>query len=310
MRAAKRHIAAVAALAALATLAGCDADAHRIQAHDELAPLDGPRVKTGSRQPFWTVRRGNPTRLSRRAPAPLEGGEPVLPEGVVRATYASGSLELAAWLAVPPGPARAAPRPAGVYLHGYFGLRADAWPDARRFLDAGFVVMMPMLRGENGNPGDFELFFGELDDAAAAVTWLAARPEVDPKRVYAFGHSVGGGLAGLLTLVPDLPLAGTGSVGGTYSAAVFDEWSAIVPFDRRDELELRMRLLAHNFEDMQRPLLAYVGSSDRTLRWALPLSQAARRRHAPFSLEIVKGDHFTSVPRAIDRFIVAVRKRR
>jgi len=35
-----------------------------------------------------------------------------------------------------------------------------------------------------------------VDDAAAAATWLRSRPEIDPKRVFLLGHSLGG------TLVP------------------------------------------------------------------------------------------------------------
>ena len=35
--------------------------------------------------------------------------------------------------------------------------------------------MAPMLRGENGNPGSFELLWGEIDDASAAIVELASK---------------------------------------------------------------------------------------------------------------------------------------
>jgi dienelactone hydrolase len=253
--------------------------------------------------------RDRPTHLVRRGPSPQRWPEPEAPPGVQRVEYRSGELRLAAWLAVPEGRRADQRLPAVVYLHGWFGLRKEAWQDARRFVDRGFVVMVPMLRGENDNPGHFEMFYGELDDAAAAVRWLAARPEVDRGRIYAFGHSVGGNLAGLLSLVPDLPLVSTASVGGVYTADAFDSWQRIVPFDRDDPAEVRARMLRPNLAEMQRPHHAYVGEDDAILRSARQVADAARARRAPFSLEVVAGDHFSSVPKAIDRFIARVTPR-
>ena len=89
--------------------------------------------------------------------------------------------------------------------------------DCLPFLAAGFAVMTPTLRGENGNPGSFELFYGEVDDAEAAVRFLAAQPRIDSKRIYTFGHSVGGGISALLSLRPEIPVRKGGSSGGLYS---------------------------------------------------------------------------------------------
>jgi dipeptidyl aminopeptidase/acylaminoacyl peptidase len=43
--------------------------------------------------------------------------------------------------------------------------------------------MTPTLRGENGNPGNFECFYGEVDDVIAAGRYLATLPYVDPKHI-------------------------------------------------------------------------------------------------------------------------------
>jgi acetyl esterase/lipase len=269
-----------------------------------LAVLGGSACEASSHARAETSRlRDRPTNLVRRGPSPERRPEPATPPGVQRIEYRSGDLRLAAWLAVPESRRADERRPAVVYLHGWFDLREESWKDARRFVDRGFVVLVPMLRGENDNPGNFEMFYGELDDAAAAVRWLAARPEVDRDRIYAFGHSVGGNLAGLLSLVPDLPLVSTASVGGVYTADAFDSWRRIVPFDRDDPAEVRARMLRPNLARMLRPHHAYVGADDRILRYARQVADAARAHRAPFSLEVVAGDHFTSVPRAIDRFI-------
>jgi dipeptidyl aminopeptidase/acylaminoacyl peptidase len=73
------------------------------------------------------------------------------------------------------------------------------------------------LRGEDGNPGYHEMFFGEVDDGRAAISWLARQPGIDKSRIYAFGHSAGGVVAALFSLYDDLPLRATGSAGGLAS---------------------------------------------------------------------------------------------
>lgn len=56
-------------------------------------------------------------------------------------------------------------------------------------------------RGENGNPGSFEMCYGEVTDAAAALDYLAVQSDMDPARLYAAGHSVGGAIVMLLSAV-------------------------------------------------------------------------------------------------------------
>lgn len=96
-------------------------------------------------------------------------------------------------------------RPAMIWIAGGFewGLSPAAWMDAprdndqsaRAFREAGLVLMLPALRGANGNPGRPECFLGEIDDILAAAEFLAARPDVDPERIYLGGHSTGGTMA-------------------------------------------------------------------------------------------------------------------
>lgn len=52
--------------------------------------------------------------------------------------------------------------------------------------------MIPSFRGEDRNPGSYEMFYGELEDLDAAYDWLAKQPWVDPDRIYLAGHSTGG----------------------------------------------------------------------------------------------------------------------
>lgn len=103
-------------------------------------------------------------------------------------------------------------RPAVVHLHGggwRVGGRSSLGPVMdgfgldlfTRLADAGFVVLSAdyRLSGE-------AVFPAQLDDARAAVRWLAENAEhcgVDPSRIFAWGESAGGHLASLLGLAGD-----------------------------------------------------------------------------------------------------------
>jgi acetyl esterase/lipase len=242
------------------------------------------------------------TRLTRHGAAPQAGGDP--PDGVDVVRYPSHGRMLEAWLS---RPASRWSHPALVYCHGGFVLTAFDVDVVQAFRAAGFVVMFPALRGENGNPGDFELFLGEVDDAAAAVRWVADQEYVDSERVYAFGHSAGGGVTSQLSLVEDLPLVHTGSSGGLYDPEVFMEWSDFAPFDASDVAEVRWRLLVGNIRHMQRPHVAYIGTQDDWFRRALDLADEEQSEsQAPLTLELIRGDHGSSLRPAVQAYLEVI----
>jgi len=125
---------------------------------------------------------------------------PEPPAGVLeKVTYAAPLGRNVAYVT----PARPGARgPAIVWIVGGFGFGIDEgmWQPASRdndqsaaaFRKAGIAEMFPALRGANQNPGHHECFLGEVDDILAATDFLAARPDVDPKRIYLGGHSTGG----------------------------------------------------------------------------------------------------------------------
>lgn len=261
----------------------------------------------------WSQRRARqPTTLAKRGPSPGSWEPQAVPEGVEEVRVPGPTGGLLAWFAAPPG---AGKRPGLVYFHGEFSFAAWDFKQVRPFHDAGFAVMTPTLRGENGNPGAFELLRGEVDDACAAVEWFAARPEVDASRIYTLGHSVGGGVSALLSLVPGLPVAATASVGGIYEPATFTRWKQyadtkdLVRFDPsvRDESELRV--LGPHLAHMQRPHRAYVGDGDTAILGnARGLLKRAQEIGAPFSLRVVTGDHAGSLKPGIAACLADVRK--
>lgn len=113
---------------------------------------------------------------------------------------------LAGTLMIPDGPG---PHPAAVIVAGFgpgtregflFGGPAGglyaAWAGA--LAQRGVMTLRYDKRGIGGSPG---ATLGWLDlpgltaDAAAAVRWLSGRPEADPRRTGAIGHSQGGDIA-------------------------------------------------------------------------------------------------------------------
>ncbi len=113
-------------------------------------------------------------------------------------------------------PARAAPRPAMVLVHGggmWTGSRADMADPARQLARAGYVAFAVDYRLVDAAAARHR-WPAQLDDVQLAVRWVranAGRYGVDPQRVGAYGWSAGGQLAALLGArdTRDLALANT-----------------------------------------------------------------------------------------------------
>ena len=122
------------------------------------------------------------------------GAEPV--------AFPVGSVTLTAEFVVPPG---SAPFPAVIALHGCRGMYARKsrqlsgrhldW--TTRLVDAGFAVLSPDSFTARGVSQICTLTHRPLtpemraDDARAALAWLAAQPQIDPKRIALLGWSHG-----------------------------------------------------------------------------------------------------------------------
>ena len=158
----------------------------------------GPADYPEQTQDYADARKGFQTTLVQAGKSPQAWNPVTPPAGVSEVTYTSGGLKLKAWVNRPA--AGEAPKPAVVFLHGGFAFDAQDWDQCQPFRDAGFVTMTPILRGENGQPGSYTLFYDEVDDALAAAEALAATPGVDPNRIYVAGHSAGGTLAMLAAM--------------------------------------------------------------------------------------------------------------
>jgi len=260
-------------------------------------------VEVPAGQTFEQFRSSFRTNLIQRGPAPQDFEVETPPANVTEIQYPSGPLSLKAWVYRPPGVEE--PRPGLVYFHGGFAFGGeDLMESCRPAIDAGYVVMGPMLRGENGNPGHFELFLGEIDDARAACQWFAQQPYVDANRIYTFGHSIGGGVSAVLSLLDDVPIRHGGSSGGLYDHLTFLGWSDIVPFENTPR-ERSVRLLVGNAHLMRRPHYGYIGDEDDPFHDTVDkLKKEAT--NGRLAIELVPGDHFTSFDESLRRYLQVV----
>ena len=267
------------------------------------APPANPASGTAAAGNYQQRRAAFQTRLLKSGPSPQNYQNETPPPGVAAVTFLSGNLTLKAWVKAPNVPA-GTKSPALIFLHGGFAFGAEDLEACRPAMDAGMVVMAPMLRGENGNPGNYELFLGEVDDARAAAKWLSTQPSVDANRIYAFGHSVGGGVSAMLSLLDDVPILHCGSSGGLYPEIVFVGWQAdgSVPFDMSNPEERRMRMLIGNMRDMKRQHHAYLGASDELGRFQGTAKQEAQAGQL-MKIETIPGDHMTSFDPALRKYV-------
>ena len=245
------------------------------------------------------------TKLSRKGPSPQKT-EPVKPPvGVIEVEYPSGELRLKAWVSQPKDDKRK--QPAVLFLHGGFGFDLDDWQTSQPYRDAGFIVLTPLLRGENGQPGAYSFYYDEVDDALAAAEYLSKRPFVDADRLYLAGPSAGGTLA-LLTAMTSGRFRAAASFSGITDQVLFCKHAknAVrdIPFDISDLRELEVRSPLAYSASFKCPTRLYYGSQEPHLR---QMSQRTAARAQAHKLDVeafqIEGDHGTSVLPAIKQSI-------
>ncbi len=219
--------------------------------------------------------------------------------------YPAEDGDLVAYITPDPGDGNR--HPAIIWAHGGFGgIGSWLWEQApedddqsvRAFLDAGIVTMCPSWRGENSNPGRFELFFGEVDDLIDALSHLKSLPYVDPGRVYLAGHSTGGTLA-LLASVSTDQFRAVFSLGGAPDIAkVVEDGSGYgnTPFNYQIKDEAFYRS-ATNFAHLIRsPTFYFEGENSFYCDDALRMQSKAAEYGVPLKAFIIKdGTHFNII---------------
>ena len=259
-------------------------------------PTAAPGAPSAPAPDLAAARKGFTTRLRVRGPAPQAFENVAPPAGVTAVAYASGDLKLKGWLSADARDGRK--RPAVVFLHGGFAFGADDWADAAPYAKAGFVLFMPTLRGENGNPGAYESFLGEVDDAIAAGRFVASLPNVDADRVYVAGHSVGAVLTCLTTMLPS-PYKGAAALDGYLEMTSWAARSpdAMVPYDRNDPQEILVRHPLRFAGSIHCPVRLY--STNGTRPVSALLAKRAKAVGKDCEVVPVEGDHQSMLAPAV-----------
>ncbi len=231
-----------------------------------------------------------------------------------RIHYPAPAGALVAYLT--PDPHDGKKHPAVLWAHGgYGGIGSFLWDSqpsdndqsARAFREAGIVMMVPSWRGENDNPGRFEMFYGEVDDLLAARAYLASLPWVDPQRIYLAGHSTGGTMA-LLAAEKGVGFRDVFSLGGVADLGrrlAAGPTQAAAPFDTHSAQELRLRSPIYYLAGLKAPSFYFEGQGEWTAREARSMQAEAERLHAPLQVFIVPGGTHFSIVLPITRLIAA-----
>jgi dipeptidyl aminopeptidase/acylaminoacyl peptidase len=286
-------VASLCSAFVLVAVAGCHRDGTTVRSgspHDQTAPAED----------LAAARKSFVTKLTVRGPAPQSYRDDEPPAGVQQVDFPSGDLKLKGWLSAAPDDGKR--HLAVVYLHGGWSFSPDDWRDAAPFAEAGFVLFMPMLRAENGNPGLYESFYGEVDDAIAAGRYVSSLPQVDGNNVFVAGHSVGA----VLTCLAAMMLSPYKAAAALDGYVDMESWAAespqaYVPYNRFDPEEVRIRNPMAFVASLKCPLTLYASDGARGVNE--PLAVRAKQLGKACELVTVFGDHRSMVAPAVQKAI-------
>ena len=272
-------------------------------------PSFTPEVET-QKEDYSKAREKFRTKLLRKASAPQKDPMPETPAGVTAIEYLSGKLRLKAWINAPSNAGRNK-YPAVLFLHGGFAFGKDDWDMAEPYRDAGFIVLTPMLRGENGQVGSFTLFYDEVEDVIAAADYLSKQPYVDAKEIYVAGHSVGGTLA-LLAAQASKRFRAAASFSGSPDQILYVRHGIRkedVPFNLTDPRELQLRSPLAYATSFKCPVRIYYGTEEGFFHLTSQrTAELAKKRNLDVEAIRAEGSHFSELPTAMKQSIAFFEK--
>lgn len=207
-----------------------------------------------------------------------------------------------------PDPKDGKKHPAVIWLIGGYGGIGDDdyfWTDqpaendqtGRAFRDAGIVMMVPSFRGENANPGIYDMFYGEIEDLESAREYLAKIPYVDPDRIYVAGHSTGGTRA-LLGNEYSRGFRAAFSLGGIPDLELRTQYGSMqvaIPFNKENPEEFKIRSPRTYMKSLQTPTFYFEGEKYYWIEFD-EMQNVARENNIPLYIYNIKGgDHFDIV---------------
>lgn len=222
---------------------------------------------------------------------------PEPPEGLFDlVSYPSKVGDLAAYVSSDPGDGQK--HPLIIWVVGGWGNGIDDFPwcypewdndqTGSAFWQAGLLTMYPSFRGGNGNPGNYETLFGEVDDIVSAYEYAASLPYVDPERIYLGGHSTGGTRALLASEYTD-------KFRAVFCFGAVDEIkyhnSSQFTFDTDNEDEYVMRSPIYWLSDVKSPTFLIEGSEGNSTNLKRMLQASKNDKINGYVIE--DADHFS-----------------
>ena len=251
------------------------------------------------------------SKIIRQGPPPAEWPNLQTPKGATEVVYPSGQLQLKAWINIPSDSSK---HEAVLFLHPGFALWPDEWDFTKPLRDAGYIVMMPTTRGENGQHGVFTMYYDEVSDVISAAEYLRARPEVDTKHLYIAGYSVGGTLTMLASEIYG-QFRAAASISGTPDLGPYLKYARgakeNAPFDVSDPKEVQIRSAVAYAAGIKCPIRIYYGTEEDYFAIAAPRT-AEIARHGGIDAEAVaiSGNHGSSADAALRLAILFFQKQR
>lgn len=233
----------------------------------------------------------------------------VAPEKVVYPS--TDGLSIPAYLYAPPEAAPGSRHPAILWIHGG---PTSQWhdtfhPDVQFFVQQGYVVLMPNIRGSSGYGKDFEKLnercWGhcDLEDVVAGVEYLGTLPYVDPNRMAIYGSSYGGIMS----------MAAAAFAPGVFQAAIpqggYGDWidfyhgdnelrhvklleHDLGPFEENEEVWRRSSAIYH-VEAITTPMLLVHGYGHYPVyRQTYDFARALQRHQKPFRYNVYPGENY------------------
>ena len=267
------------------------------QASPKIDPMAVPDIAIQN-EDYARARAHFHTKLLKKGPAPEQVcTEMKPPAGVSEITFPSGSFRLKAWINRPLNTRQKSP--AILFLHGGFCFDFSDWKGTQPFQDAGYIVIIPMLRGEDGQPGNFSMFYDEVNDVVSAAKYLRKQSYVDSNRIYVAGHSTGGTLT-MLAAMTYTHFRAAASLSGSPDAVGYTRHAvaigADVPFNYKDPRELELRSARVYAASFKCPVRIYYGADETHFALSSqPTAKLAQEHGLDVKAIAVNGGHNSAV---------------
>jgi dienelactone hydrolase len=243
------------------------------------------------------------TKLIKRSGSPQksnpEDSADIPPPGVTQVFLdTKKNLTIKAWINLPAKKDMPA-YPAIVFLHGGLSFGKGDWDMTRPFREAGFIVITPILRGENGQSGNFTFLYDEINDAIAAADYAKQQPFIDKSRIYLSGHSLGGILALLTSMCSD-DFKKAVSFSGLPDMVLYHNYvidPQELPFDTMNIKEFKMRSPLAYANSFRCPVRIYFGTEEPWILGSVSEHTAAIAKRSGLDVKAiaVQGGHMTAV---------------